>query len=199
MGLFGNKFKKIKRGDVVDAIVELEKAQQNEISAIGEREKEIEKLMEQGRRTKDRNLQLALAKRINMLKAENANTAKRIQYLNANTQALNQLKTSLDDESFIVNNSKMPLNKLLSDPGQLRKFLNSVTLKKQRSENVLGEALDVFNEAEENYIPDERIYGINESDDALLSMFEEQNSMDDAVAFDKESNRASEQSESTEI
>ena len=199
MGLFGNKFKKIKRGDVVDAIVELEKAQQNEISAIGEREKEIEKLMEQGRRTKDRNLQLALAKRINMLKAENANTAKRIQYLNANTQALNQLKTSLDDESFIVNNSKMPLNKLLSDPGQLRKFLNSVTLKKQRSENVLGEALDVFNEAEENYIPDERIYGINESDDALLSMFEEQNSMDDAVAFNKESNRASEQSESTEI
>lgn len=199
MGLFGNKFKKIKRGDVVDAIVELEKAQQNEISAIGEREKEIEKLMEQGRRTKDRNLQLALAKRINMLKAENANTAKRIQYLNANTQALNQLKTSLDDESFIVNNSKMPLNKLLSDPGQLRKFLNSVTLKKQRSENVLGEALDVFNEAEENYIPDERIYGINESDDALLSMFEEQNSMDDAVAFNKESNRASEQSESTEM
>lgn len=199
MGLFGNKFKKIKRGDVVDAIVELEKAQQNEISAIGEREKEIEKLMEQGRRTKDRNLQLALAKRINMLKAENANTAKRIQYLNANTQALNQLKTSLDDESFIVNNSKMPLNKLLSDPGQLRKFLNSVTLKKQRSENVLGEALDVFNEAEENYIPDERIYGINESDDALLSMFEEQNSMDDAVAFDKESSRASEQSESTEM
>ena len=199
MGLFGNKFKKIKRGDVVDAIVELEKAQQNEISAIGEREKEIEKLMEQGRRTKDRNLQLALAKRINMLKAENANTAKRIQYLNANTQALNQLKTSLDDESFIVNNSKMPLNKLLSDPGQLRKFLNSVTLKKQRSENVLGEALDVFNEAEENYVPDERIYGINESDDALLSMFEEQNSMDDAVAFDKESNRASEQSESTEM
>lgn len=199
MGLFGNKFKKIKRGDVVDAIVELEKAQQNEISAIGEREKEIEKLMEQGRRTKDRNLQLALAKRINMLKAENANTAKRIQYLNANTQALNQLKTSLDDESFIVNNSKMPLNKLLSDPGQLRKFLNSVTLKKQRSENVLGEALDVFNEAEENYIPDERIYGINESDDALLSMFEEQNSMDDAVAFDKESNRASEQSESMEM
>ena len=199
MGLFGNKFKKIKRGDVVDAIVELEKAQQNEISAIGEREKEIEKLMEQGRRTKDRNLQLALAKRINMLKAENANTAKRIQYLNANTQALNQLKTSLDDESFIVNNSKMPLNKLLSDPGQLRKFLNSVTLKKQRSENVLGEALDVFNEAEENYIPDERIYGINESDDALLSMFEEQNSMDDAVAFNKESNRASEQSVSTEM
>ena len=199
MGLFGNKFKKIKRGDVVDAIVELEKAQQNEISAIGEREKEIEKLMEQGRRTKDRNLQLALAKRINMLKAENANTAKRIQYLNANTQALNQLKTSLDDESFIVNNSKMPLNKLMSDPGQLRKFLNSVTLKKQRSENVLGEALDVFNEAEENYIPDERIYGINESDDALLSMFEEQNSTDDARLFDKSSTGADSMGEITEI
>ena len=199
MGLFGNKFKKIKRGDVVDAIVELEKAQQNEISAIGEREKEIEKLMEQGRRTKDRNFQLALAKRINMLKAENANTAKRIQYLNANTQALNQLKTSLDDESFIVNNSKMPLNKLLSDPGQLRKFLNSVTLKKQRSENVLGEALDVFNEAEENYIPDERIYGINESDDALLSMFEEQNSTDDALLFDKSSTGADSMGEITEI
>lgn len=199
MGLFGNKFKKIKRSDVVDAIVELEKAQQNELSAIGEREKDIEKLMEQGRRTKDRNLQLALAKRINMLKSENANTAKRIQYLNANTQALNQLKTSLDDESFIVNNSKMPLNKLLSDPGQLKKFLNSVTLKKQRSESILGEALDVFNEAEENYTPDERIYGINESDDALLSMFEEQNGMDDAIAFDTESEGAARKGESTEM
>lgn len=185
MGLFGNKFKKIKRTDVVDAIVELEKAQQDELSAIEEREKEIAKLMEQGRRSKDRHLQLALAKRINMLKTENAKTAKRIQYLNANVQALNQLKTSLDDESFIINNSKMPLNKLLSDPGQLRKFLNSVTLKKQRNEQVLGEALDIFDEAEENYIPDERIYAANESDDALLSMFEEQSSAEDEILFNK--------------
>ena len=199
MGLFGNKFKKIKRSDVVDAIVELEKTQQNELAAIEEREKEIEKLMLQGRRSKDRNLQLALAKRINMLKAENANAAKRIQYLNANTQALNQLKTSLDEQEFIINNSKMPLNKLLREPAQLKKFLNSVNLKKQRSESALGDVLDVFTEAEEGYNEDARIYGVNTEDDALLSMFEQQNETDDVFNFDGESDETNKKSESEEI
>lgn len=199
MGLFGNKFKKIKRSDVVDAIVELEKTQQNELAAIEEREKEIEKLMLQGRKSKDRNLQLALAKRINMLKAENANAAKRIQYLNANTQALNQLKTSLDEQEFIINNSKMPLNKLLREPAQLKKFLNSVNLKKQRSESALGDVLDVFTEAEEGYNEDARIYGANTEDDALLSMFEQQNETDDVYNFDGESDETNKKSESEEI
>ena len=199
MGLFGNKFKKIKRSDVVDAIVELEKTQQNELAAIEEREKEIEKLMLQGRKSKDRNLQLALAKRINMLKAENANAAKRIQYLNANTQALNQLKTSLDEQEFIINNSKMPLNKLLREPAQLKKFLNSVNLKKQRSESALGDVLDVFTEAEEGYNEDARIYGVNTEDDALLSMFEQQNETDDVFNFDGESDETNKKSESEEI
>lgn len=183
----------------MDAIVELEKTQQNELAAIEEREKEIEKLMLQGRKSKDRNLQLALAKRINMLKAENANAAKRIQYLNANTQALNQLKTSLDEQEFIINNSKMPLNKLLREPAQLKKFLNSVNLKKQRSESALGDVLDVFTEAEEGYNEDARIYGVNTEDDALLSMFEQQNETDDVFNFGGESDETNKKSESEEI
>lgn len=183
MGLFGNKYNKIKRGDVVDAIVELEKSQQKELQDIETRNAEIEKNMVMGRKSKDRNLQIALAKRINMLKAENTKAAKRIQYLNGNIQALNQLKTALDEREFIVNNSKLPLNKLLSNPAQLRKFLNGVTINKQKQEAILGDTLDVFEENEENYVEDERIYGVNKNDDSLLAMFEEENGFDDALNF----------------
>lgn len=183
MGLFGNKYNKIKRSDINDAVCELEKAQQKELQDIEARNTEIEKNMVMGRKSKDRTLQLALAKRINMLKAENQKAAKRIQYLNGNIQAMNRLKTALDERDFIVNNSKLPLNKLLSNPTQLRKFLNGVTINKQKQEAILGDTLDIFEENEENYVEDERIYGVNKNDDSLLAMFESENNFEDAVNF----------------
>lgn len=188
MGLFNrNKYDKIKRTDVVDAITELEKAQQKELQDIEDRNKEIDKYMLQGRKSRDRNLQLALAKRINMLKAENTNSAKRIQYLNGNIQALNQLKTALDDKEFLVNNSKLPLNKLFSDTNSLKKFLTSVNAKKMKQETNLGNVLEVFEDNEQDRVEDERIYGVNQNDDNLLAMFEEQNEFDDSSMFESES------------
>ncbi|GEM_PF-5867194 len=184
---FKSKYEKIKRQDVVESIINVDKRVQEELDSIGEREKEIDKLMKQGRACKSRDLQLALAKRINMLKKENQNSAKRIQYLNANLQALNQLKTAIDDKEFIANNSDMPLNKLLSDTNALRKFLSGVTSKKMKNENRLSNALDTFDEVEEGYDEDERIYGVNEADDQLLSMFEIGGSEDDSAMFGPDS------------
>lgn len=180
---FKNKFEKISRGDVVDCIINIEKRQQEEINSVTERNKEIDKLLLEGRRSKSRDMQLALAKRINMLKAENQKVAMRIQYLNGNLQALNQLKNAIDDKDFLTNNSNLPLNKLLTDTNALRKFLVGVNSKKMVNEEKLSSTLDIFENVEESYEANEKIYGTSQQDDQLLAMFEIQNSDDDAEMF----------------
>lgn len=180
---FKNKFEKISRGDVVDCIINIEKRQQDEINSVTERNKEIDKLLVEGRRSKSRDMQLALAKRINMLKAENQKVAMRIQYLNGNLQALNQLKNAIDDKDFLTNNSNLPLNKLLTDTNALRKFLVGVNSKKMVNEEKLSSTLDIFENVEESYEANEKIYGASQQDDQLLAMFEIQNSEDDAEMF----------------
>lgn len=183
MCFFKNKFEKIKRSDVVENIINVEKKQQEEMDAVEEREKEIDKLLKAGSETKSRDRQLTLAKRINLLRKENQMANQRIQYLNANLLALNQLKTAIDDKEFINNNSDMPINKLLTDTNALRKFIGGISGQKMRSESMLGETLDAFEEVEEAYEGDERIYGINEQDDQLLSMFEISGAEKDAESF----------------
>lgn len=183
MCFFKNKFEKIKRSDVVENIINVEKKQQEEMDAVEEREKEIDKLLKAGSETKSRDRQLTLAKRINLLRKENQMANQRIQYLNANLLALNQLKTAIDDKEFINNNSDMPINKLLTDANALRKFIGGISGQKMRSESMLGETLDAFEEVEEAYEGDERIYGINEQDDQLLSMFEISGAEKDAESF----------------
>lgn len=183
MCFFKNKFEKIKRSDVVENIINVEKKQQEEMDAVEEREKEIDKLLKAGSETKSRDRQLTLAKRINLLRKENQMANQRIQYLNANLLALNQLKTAIDDKEFINNNSDMPINKLLTDTNALRKFIGGISGQKMRSESMLGETLDAFEEVEEAYEGDDRIYGINEQDDQLLSMFEISGAEKDAESF----------------
>ncbi len=200
MCFFKNKFEKIKRSDVVENIINVEKKQQEEMDAVEEREKEIEKLLKAGSETKSRDRQLTLAKRINLLRKENQMANQRIQYLNANLLALNQLKTAIDDKEFINNNSDMPINKLLTDTNALRKFISGISGQKMRSESMLSETLETFEEVEDAYEADERIYGINEQDDQLLSMFEISGSEKDAENFGSEiSEEENKQSESSSI
>lgn len=196
MFFFKNKFEKIKRGDVVENIINVEKKQQEEMDAVVEREKEIDKLLKMGSETKSRDRQLTLAKRINLLKHENKIANQRIQYLNANLLALNQLKTAIDDKEFITYNSDMPINKLLTDTNALRKFITDISGKKMKKESMLSETLETFENVEDGYEADERIYGISEQDDQLLSMFEINSAEKDMDGFDsvaaKEENDTSE-------
>ena len=180
---FRNKFEKIKRSDVVESIIEIEKKQNDEIDAVNERNAQIAQLKKQGMKIHDRDMRLALAKKINRLLAENKQSTARVQYLNANISALTQLKNALDDRDFITNNTNMPLNALLNDTKMLRKFLASVNSKKMVGETGLVNALDVFEEAEEAYEGDERIYAASDDDDKLLAMFELDESNEDAAMF----------------
>ena len=179
MGLFGNRFNKIKRSDVVDAICDLEKQQKEILESINNHQKEVEDLMIKGRRERDRNMQLYMAKRITLLKKENANNTKRLQFVLSNISAMNQLKTALDDREFIKTNSKMPLNKMLNNPAELKSFLSKISNKKMAQEERLAENLSTFDEVEQEYIENETLYGSDTETDNILAMFEMGQQLDD--------------------
>ena len=179
MGLFGNRFNKIKRSDVVDAICDLEKQQKEILESINNHQKEIGDLMIKGRRERDRNMQIYMAKRITLLKKENANNTKRLQFVLSNISAMNQLKTALDDREFIKTNSKMPLNKMLNNPAELKSFLSKISNKKMAQEERLAENLSTFDEVEQEYIENETLYGSDTETDNILAMFEMGQQLDD--------------------
>ena len=182
-----NKYDKIKREDIVENIINIEKQQNQEIANIEERNKEVDVLMAKGKSSNDKNYQLVLAKKINLLRQENQRSTQRIQFLNGNLKVLNQLKMALDDRGFLDNNSNMSLNQLLSDSKSLHKFLDDVNSKRSRRERDLGDVMDTFDAYEEDVDVDERIYGITEADDQLLSIFETGKSSSDENFFEEKS------------
>lgn len=173
MGLFNRiKLNKIKRSEVVDAIVELNKQQDALLSQKEENTKKIDSLFEQGKNARDKQEQLWCAKQINILKKENKSTMSRLMYLSSNISMLNQLKSALDEKDFIKLNKNMSLNKLFDKPQDLTAFLKKLNSEKMLHENKMANAMNVFDEAEATYEENEKIFGENESDNELLAMFE---------------------------
>lgn len=172
MWLFRNKFDKLNRDDVVDAICKLEKEMKNTESVIEEKQTQINTLMDKGRKEFDTQLKLYYAKKINCLKSEREQDIRRVTYLMYNVQLLNKLKNSIDDNQFFKNTSKQSLCNLLSDQKGLAKFLNKALNTRLSSEDVLTSADETFKTIEDSYSRNETIYGKNSDDDALLAMFE---------------------------
>lgn len=172
MRLFRNKFDKLNRDDVVDAICKLEKEMQNTESVIEEKQTQINSLMDKGRKEFDTQLKLYYAKKINCLKSEREQDIRRVTYLMYNVQLLNKLKNSIDDNQFFKNTSKQSLGNLLSDQKGLAKFLNKALNTRVSAEDVLTSADETFKTIEDSYSGNETIYGKNSDDDALLAMFE---------------------------
>ena len=122
--MFGrNMFKKLKREDVVDAIIALNKQQDDLESGILSKSDEVEKLMERGRKEKNRDIKLLCAKKVTSLKDEIKRDSKRAAFLLYNAKLLEKLKAAIDDNQFVENTSKLPLNKLLNDQKALAQFL----------------------------------------------------------------------------
>ena len=172
MGLFRNKFDKLKRDDVVKSICELEDRFTKIEEGIGYKEKLITELMEKGRNEKSREIQLFHAKRIMQLKDEKQADAKRGMYIMYNIKLMNRLKDSIEDKEFINITSEVSLGEMLRDQKGLAKFLNKTLNTRVSKENVLTQADDLFNEVQASYIENDMIYGANASDDNLLAMFE---------------------------
>ncbi|MDE7464482.1 MAG: hypothetical protein K2M48_05580 [Clostridiales bacterium] len=184
--MFGrNKFKKLKREDVVDAIIQLSKQQEDLESGILAKADESEKLLERGRREKNRDIKLLCAKKYNSLQDEIKRDSKRAAFLLYNVKMLEKLKGAIDDNNFVENTTKLPLNKLLSDQKALAQFLESAVRNKTEAENSLVDADRLFESYEE--AADDMsspIYSANKSDDELLAMFEMQEQLDSESDID---------------
>ena len=174
---FKRKFDKIKREDVVAAMLQLQDQEQAIEDGLVSKLSEINALLEKGRKETDRTIKLFYAKKINTIKAERENSLQRAIYLMYNLQLLGKLKIVIDEKEFITNVSGMPLNKLLADQKGLARFLNKALENKIRAEDVMTGADDVFVEVLSSYEPDRSIYGANQKDDDLLAMFEIEETM----------------------
>lgn len=173
-----NRFKKLKREDVINAMVELEKNETELMEGLVTKEEEINSLMEKGKREKNKELKLLYAKKINQLKQEKEDDAKRAMYLMYNIQLMKKLKTSIDDNNFIVKTGKISLGNLLKDQRGLARFLNGALGRRIKAEEVLTQSDDMFEEVKNAYIENERIYKENKNDDELLAMFEQEDAME---------------------
>ena len=169
---FKSKYDKLKREDVVDAICSLEKQEDDLEEAISSRAREIEELLAKGRKETNRELKLFYAKKISSMREENQTDVKRAMYLMYNMKLLRKLKSTIDDNEFFIKTGKVSLGNLLADQKGLAQFLNKALNTKVRSEQVLTDADDTWNEIQSGYEENERIYGVNEQDDELLAMFE---------------------------
>ena len=167
-----NRYKNLKREDVVNAICELEK-QENDIErSIEDKTKQIEVLMQKGRKEKSPELKLFYVKKISHLQEEKKECINRGMYLLYNSRLLNKLKTAIDDNSFYVNTGKISLSNLLKDQKNLAKFLNKALNTKVLAEDVLANADEAFAEVQGLYEENQKIYGVNTSDDDILALME---------------------------
>ncbi len=184
--MFGrNKFKKLKREDVVEAIITLNKQQEDLESGIVSKSEEVDKLMERGCKEKNRDIKLLLAKKVTALKSEIKRDTNRATFLMYNIGLLEKLKAAIDDNSFVENTSKIPLNKLLSDQKALAQFLESAVKSRADAENSLVDANQMFDTYEQTASSSSSpIYSVNESDDELLAMFEMQEQLDSEITVD---------------
>lgn len=169
---FKNKFNKLTREEVVEAICKLEQESQDIEDSLGVKQKQIDDLMAKGKAEKSKDIKLFYAKKINALKADRENSVQRAMYLMYNVQLLQKLKTAIDDNQFFKNTSKTSLNNLLADQKGLAKFLNQTLGTRVAAEDVLTSADETFRAVEDAYEKNESIYGISSQDDQLLAMFE---------------------------
>ena len=183
---FKSKYDKLKREDVVNAICNLEKQENDLEEAIEERARAIEELLQKGRRETNRELKLFYAKKITSMREENQTDVRRAMYLMYNTKLLKKLKNTIDDNEFFMRTGKVSLGNLLFDQKGLAQFLNKALNTKVRSEQVLTDADDTWNEVQSGYEENERIYGVNEDDDKLLAMFETGEQLDSEMCADAE-------------
>lgn len=169
---FKNKYDKLSREDVVQAICKLESEEKEIEDGLAAKQKQIDDLMAKGRVEKSREVKLFYAKKINALKAEREQNVQRAMYLMYNVQLLQKLKNSIDDNQFFKNTSKASLGNLLADQKGLAKFLNKTLGTRVAAEDVLTSADETFRAVEDAYEKNESIYGMNSDDDAMLAMFE---------------------------
>lgn len=173
-----NKFKKLKKEEVTDAIYKLEKQEQIIEDGLLDKQEEIQSLLERGKKEKSYELRLFYAKKINHLKQQSQQDIQRGMYLLYNARLLNKLKDAIENKEFFVSTAQMSLGNLLKDQKGLAQFLNQALNTKIAAEDVLTSADETFCDIESSYEPSKQIYGQTQTDDQLLAVFEDDDSFE---------------------
>jgi hypothetical protein len=168
---FGNKFSKLKREEVVNAICSLQAQEEALENGVEEKSYQINTLIERGRVESSREKRIFYAQKIKIMKEERQNEMQQALFLLYNISLLNKLKSAIDDNNFVKVNKSLPLNKLLTDQKGLAVFLNKALNTKLRNEEIMTGADDVFKDVKSVYSPHTEIYGAD--DDSFLDVFNE--------------------------
>ena len=174
-----NKFKNLNRQDLVNSICELERQERTVEAEVYQKLKEIDALVDKGKKEKNKDLQLFYAKKISHLNEEKQTCMERGMYLLYNIRLMNKLKDAFDSNTFFKTQTKVPLSELLSDQKRLAKFLNKALVTRISSEDVLTSADELFTEVQSAYEVNQPIYGIGKNEDEILSMFEKENALNE--------------------
>lgn len=169
---FKSKYEKLKKQDLINAIVELNQKEQDLEKEIDSKQKQIEELLQKGKVDTNTQRRLFYAKKINALKESMKADQDRIMYLLYNIGLLEKLKTTIEDNEFFANTGKINFSDLLKDQKGLAEFLNKSLGNKVKSEEILTGSDEIFKEVQSTYEPNQTIYGVNDKDDELLAMFE---------------------------
>ena len=167
-----NKFKNLNREDLVNSICELERQERTIEAEVFQKEKEINALLDKGKKEKSKDLQLFYAKKISNLNEEKKSSMERGMYLLYNIRLMNKLKEAYDSNAFFKTQTKVPLSELLQDQKNLAKFLNKALETRIASEDVLTSADELFSEVQAAYETSESIYGVGKTEEDILTMFE---------------------------
>ena len=179
-----NKFRNLNREDLVNSICELERQERTVEAEVLQKIKEIDALMEKGKKEKSRELQLFYAKKISNINEEKKVCMERGIYLLYNIRLMNKLKDAYDSNTFFKTQTKVPLSELLKDQKGLAKFLNKALVTRTASEDVLTSADELFQEVQAAYDTNEAIYGVGASEEEILTMFEKENELNDEMMAD---------------
>ena len=181
-----NKFKKLNREDLVNSICELERQERTTEAEVLQKIKEIDALVDKGKKERNKDLQMFYAKKIANLNEEKQTSMERGMYLLYNIKLMNRLKDAYDSNTFFKTQTKVPLSELLIDQKGLAKFLNKALETRIRSEDVLTNADELFTEVKAAYDVSEPIYGVQKSEEDYLLMFEKENQLADEQGLDAE-------------
>ncbi len=174
-----NKFKNLNREDLVNSICELERQERTVEAEVLQKIKEIDALIEKGKKEKSKDLQLFYAKKISHLNEEKQTCMERGMYLLYNIRLMTKLKDAFDSNTFFKTQTKVPLSELLMDQKGLARFLNKALETRIASEDVLTSADELFTEVQSAYDVSQPIYGIGQSEEEILTMFEKENQLAD--------------------
>lgn len=177
------KIKNIDRQEIVNVICELEKRQDEILHNIESNKNSIQNLIYKGQREPNKTMQLIYAKKISSMQRESNRTMQRLNTIIAEIENYNQLLIIKDDYAFANETPSSGLRKLFANPGKLSTEVKKVHELRTRNEERLTKISDIFEEAEENYLPNEEIHGMSSDVNEIMAMFEHGQALNEDEMF----------------